>query len=134
MTKKELKEKLEKYIEKWEEDYYVIGIRFEDKVREKGEVITDCSRANPDREDAREYPEYGTPEYDDLDELDGVCAYDALDKQTWAYNAIGSLTDEDVKKVFCHDHCYLIGGRDYQYGEDPGEIIIPDAKVLEVLF
>ncbi|MEC5268885.1 hypothetical protein P9G49_07185 [Heyndrickxia coagulans] len=61
-------------LERFEGQYYYIGIRFEDKEREIGDVC-ECSKHNIDREDEREFPEYGTPEYDEMLELDGTSAW-----------------------------------------------------------
>lgn len=45
-----LKEACEKALEKYQDDYWCLGIRFEDKKREIGEIC-ECSKHNVDRED-----------------------------------------------------------------------------------
>lgn len=82
MTKAEMIKKINGIVEVFEEDGITtkrfgegtwegcLGVRFENKVREIGEVITDKSRSNFDREDERDFPEYGTPK------CIGMCARD----------------------------------------------------------
>ena len=55
------------------ESYEYVGVRFEDKVREISDVC-ECSKHNPDREDERDFPVYGSEEYEDLPELNGASA------------------------------------------------------------
>lgn len=118
-----LKESCEKALEKYSDDYWCLGIRFEDKDREVGETC-ECSRHNVDREDEREFPEYGTPEYDNMFEFDGTSA--------WHLESF-----DDFKGPFYSDHCYIIGGQrdaNKDDGLDVGEIVIENAVVLEKLF
>mgnify|MGYP001461346458 CR=1 FL=1 len=110
-------------LEKWEGKYYYLGIRFEDKDREIGEIC-ECSRHNIDREDEREFPEYGTPEYDEMFELDGTSAWNLE-------------TYRDFEGGFNREHCYIIGGNqiaNQDDGLDDNEIVIVNAKVLEKIF
>jgi hypothetical protein len=118
-----LKEACEKALEKFEGEYYYIGIRFEDKDREIGEIC-ECSRHNVDREDEREFPEYGTPEYDEMLELDGTSAWNLE-------------TYSDYEGGFGTSHCYIIAGNritNRDDGLDDNEIVIENAVVLEKLF
>lgn len=121
LTAETLKE-LAKYAEDIIFDYYYVGIRFETKEREIGEVC-DNSKHNADREDERDFPEYGTAEYDELDELDGTSA--------WRINSI-----RPNRSYFSDLHCYVIGSNDLGYHPDPdyGEMLMKDAVVLKKIF
>lgn len=121
--KRNIKEACEKAFEKYQDDYWYIGIRFEDKEREIGEIC-ECSRHNIDREDERDFPEYGTPEYEELFELDGTSAYNLE-------------TYRDYEEFFISKHCYIIAGNritNRDDGLDDNEIVIEDAVVLEKIF
>lgn len=74
MIEMNIEKQCKEALKKFEDMYYYIGIRFEDKDREVGEIC-ECSKHNLDREDEREFPVYGTPEYDELPELDGTSAW-----------------------------------------------------------
>lgn len=110
-------------LEKWEGKYYYLGIRFEDKDREIGEIC-ECSRHNIDREDEREFPVYGTEEYFEMMELDGTSAW-YLETYT------------DFEGPFPTEHCYIIGGNwltNKDDGLDDNEVVIENAVVLEKIF
>lgn len=118
-----LKEACEKALEKYQDDYYYIGIRFEDKDRKIGETC-EYSRHNTDREDEREFPEFGTAEYDEMFVLDGTSAWNLE-------------TYDDFKGPFNTYHCYIIAGNritNRDDGLDDNEIVIENAVVLEKLF
>lgn len=125
--------KAEELVEEHTGEYDYIGIRFEDKVRTVDELIEDYSRSNPDREDEREFPEFGTEEYFEMEELDGICAYNAKHKYGWG-TGIDRSNDYDVDVWYNGSHCYLLGSNSMEYGEDDGELIMRDAIVLEVLY
>ena len=103
----------------------VVGIRFENKFRRIGESC-ELSKHNEDRGDERDFPEYGTPEYEELPDLNGTSAYTM--KQWEALNLVGLTTTN----LSC-EHIYLIGGDDYSNGPDDGEIVVCNAKVLAVI-
>lgn len=102
------------------DNYTYVGIRFEDKEYSVGDICL-TSKSNPDRDDERVFPDYGTEEYTELEDLNGACA--------WNLDAFNWTTDHGAT-----EHAYIIAGNDAEYGEDEGEIIIEDAKVLEILF
>ncbi|MDE3837953.1 hypothetical protein C0966_00840 [Bacillus methanolicus] len=110
-------------LKKFEDQYWYLGIRFEDKEREIGEIC-EPSRHNLDREDEREFPEYGTEEYESLPLLDGTSAWNLE-------------TYKDFEGPFATWHCYIIGGNELTNkddGLDDNEIVIKDAVVLEKIF
>jgi hypothetical protein len=118
-------------------DFSFYGLRFEDKEREVGEVCGN-SRHNFDREDEREFPEFGSDEYDEMTELDGTSAYYLPEDgsiPTYAYIGCYQKTDNDPLMV-SGEHCYIIGGDIEGSHDDPdrGEILICDAVVVEKLF
>lgn len=118
-----IKKQCEEALKKWEDEYWFVGIRFEDKEREIGEIC-ECSKHNLDREDERDFPEYGTPEYDEMMELDGTSAWNLA-------------TYRDYEGYFLSDHCYIIGGNQITNrddGLDDNEIVIKNAVVLEKIF
>lgn len=123
---KNLKEVVERIIQKQEDgeiEYEVIGIRFEDKERQVGEIC-ERSRHNIDREDEREMPEYGTEEYEEMMLLDGT--------STWDIHEF-----DDFDGVYDNYHCYIIAGdvtTNHSDALDDGEVVIQDAKVIEVVY
>ena len=136
MTIAQYKEKIEQAIEKYDEingngDYYYVGVRYEDKLRQIGD---ECEYSKHNAGD-REFPEYGTVEYDELDDLDGTSAWSAH-KYLSNYDLSGDQS-QLVSDKFKHvAHAYIVVG---QYDNTPsdaddGEIVIEDAVVAEVLF
>lgn len=131
MTREQLNQLLvdtkNKYAEELEGFYYA-GIRFEEKEREINEEITDFSKHNIDREDEREFPEFGTDEYEEMDELDGVSAWNLPDFKF----------DDDQNRYA--SHCYLIASDDVivdidgDLDLDHDEIVMQDAVVIAKLF
>lgn len=118
-----IKKACEEALEKFEGEYSYLGIRFEDKEREIGDIC-ECSKHNIDREDEREFPEYGTEEYEELPELDGTSAWNLE-------------TYDDFQGPFATYHCYIIAGEkltNKDDGLDDNEIVIKDAKVLAKIF
>lgn len=110
-------------LEKYEDQYPYIGIRFEDKEREIGDICEN-SRHNTDREDEREFPEFGTEEYEELFELDGTSAWNLE-------------TYDDFVGGFDTYHCYIVAGNritNRDDGLDDNEIVIENAEVIEKIF
>ena len=86
-------------------DYEVVGIRVQEQPFELGEMAH-VSHIWNDGEDTGA-------------ELNGVCAV-KIDQVQFAHQYFG-------------DHVAIIAGNKYECGEDPGEIIIENAVVVEVL-
>ena len=132
---------------------YHIGIRFENKPREVGEICEN-SKHNADRADERDFPEYGTSEYEEMEELGGASAWNidtliidsddietvkkavsnvyAINRPSCAYNA----DDDDYTDQFITKHCYLVGGKYIANTSDmdDGEVIIEEAEVLAIIY
>lgn len=134
MTGKEMIEKVKALVEQYEDDYSFIAIRFEDQERQVGETIEENSRHNSDREDEREYPKFGTEDYEEMEELDGICAWDINTESSWS----PSRLDDLASKQFITNHCYLIAsdraGSTMNYDPDHGEILLQKAEVIARLF
>lgn len=136
MTIGDLKEKIDQAVEKYDEvngngDYYYVGVRYEDKERSVGDIC-ECSKHNAGD---RDFPQYGTIEYEELDELNGTSAWHAK-RHLSNYDLSGDqsiLVSDKFKHV---KHAYIVVG---QYASTPsdadeGEIVIEDAVVAEILF
>jgi len=110
------------------ENFWYTGIRFEEKVRQVGEIITDFSKHNVDREDIREFPEFGTEEYEEMKALEGVSAWH-LDYFEF---------DADQKRYA--SHCYLLASDnaivdiDGDLELDENELVMQDAEIIAQLF
>lgn len=136
----EMYELAKKFYEENETDYAYIGLRFENKGREIGEVIVDRSRHNAEREDDREFPAYGTEEYEEMEELDGVSAWDLSALSERNYPGFGRAREADPNKdctwYFDADHCYVIAGNVKRTHDDAddGEVVIRNAVVITQIF
>jgi len=114
--------------DQYECEFEFVGIRFENKIRKVGDIIEECSKDNNDRSDERDFPEYGSDEYNKMDELEGISTWDI---KNWQYGNISEISDTTC---FEAEHLYLIGGNN-DGGEAPdyNELIIADGKVLAVI-
>lgn len=116
-----------------QDEYYVYGLRFEDKDREVGEICEN-SRNNIDREDERDFPEYGTEEYAEMEEMDGTSA--------WDVDSALMQIEENLKyntSVFGSNHAYIIAGHNTGWEQnnglvDDGEVVIQDSVVLHKIY
>lgn len=99
------------------------GIRFAEQDLEVGCVFGN-SKHNPAREDERDFPEFGSDEYDNLDDLDGTSA--------WHYNKQIGLTGSFYDWM----HCYIIASKHIGDHPEPDddEILLKDARVIAKLF
>jgi|GEM_PF-940954 len=143
MNVTEMYERVKSVYAENEGKYRYIGLRFEDRERVIGEEC-EWSKHNPEREDEREFPEFGTEEYDELPELDGTSAWDM---SPYEYNdefypgwGSGRPSESDNKYslvgLFNSYHCYVIAGTRVGHHDnpDPGEILIKDAVVIAKIF
>lgn len=110
-----------------QDEYYVVGLRFENKVRQDGEIIEETSKDNPDRDDDRDFPEYGTDEYKEMEEMEGISSWDIHFWKEMNLNSWSNSTSFDVK------HIYLVGGERHSFGPDDHELVIEDATVIAVI-
>lgn len=139
----EMYEKVREVYEQYKDQYSYLGLRFEDKEREIGEEC-EWSKHNPYREDEREFPEFGTDEYDELPELNGTSCwylgpyeYKEDFYPGWGYGAPSeSDNDRSLVGTFQAYHAYVIAGNRLGHHDDPddGEILIWDAVVVAKIF
>lgn len=118
------------------------GYRFVNHQYAIGEELTEVSRSNHNREDARDFPEYNTEEYWEMEELDGLSAYsidrydikeknaDAIEYEIFRHAGRRRQRDSDMDFFPIADYCYLLGADDASWGEDEGEIIMEYPTVL----
>lgn len=139
INKQDLKSKIEAAIKSHmindtaERGFYHYGIRFENKVRNVGEVIEDLSRHNLDRDDERDFPEFGTDEYSNAPVLDGVSAWDLDGKWSRSVGADGYFDELHFEA----ERCYIIASDDIANCDDAldeNEIVMVDAKVIAAIF
>ena len=112
----------------WDNGFEYIGLRFEDKQRQYGEIC-EYSKHNQDRDDERDMPIFGTEEYDEMEELDGTSSWFLDLKNSWDFNP----------KYVNNYHAYIIasnrtGNVHYNTILDNGEIVLKDAVVLSHLY
>lgn len=117
-----------------------VGLRFEDKNREIGDIC-EYSRNNVESEDRRDFANYGTEEYFELEEMDGTSSWDMGDKAT--YDFLMEYTDgkeeKDCRELFDAKHCYVIASNSNSQTQlngviDYGELVIKDAVVIAKIF
>jgi hypothetical protein len=113
----------------FEQEYDYVGIRYAEQVYQVGDILGNSKKYN-NLDDEREFPKYGTPEYNELEEMDGASSWNLdfhyLEKDLeWVIN-------EDGAK---YTHCYIIGSNDIGCNDvlDTGELCIRNAKVLFVI-
>jgi len=131
----EFKEAVRDFIKKENENpkYSFYGIRIESYDREVGDR-TNNSMHNPDREDEREFPKYGSDEYEILQELNGASAWridmDGYDED-WTSSVMTSY-DKDNDDFSLGGHVYIIAGNEENTHSDadPNEIVIGNAVVV----
>ena len=144
MKIKEITEKVEQIIAsenigKLSSEYEYYGLRFENADREIGDECGN-SRHNPDRLDLREFPQFGSDEYDELPELDGTSAWHIeTNLNLWKQSYTDYTNDPQSDSEFpgsLAKHCYIVGGFDTGSHDDPdqNEILIKDAVVVAKIF
>lgn len=118
---------LKEIIDELEYDWNNIGIRFEEKEYQKGEIISD-SKHNGNREDEREFPSFGTEDYEKMSELPGVSTYNT------------SIVEKVEDWAKCHSHCYLVvsNGRSWydsidNFVLDDDELVIEDGQIAIII-
>ncbi|MEK3718893.1 hypothetical protein [Paenibacillus sp. FSL R7-0333] len=118
------------------EKYYFVGLRFENKEYQVGEEC-EWSKSNVDREDEREFPDFGTEEYEEMESMGGTSAWDMAATAIYKIGSRENLED-DCKNHFETEHCYIIAGNrkasDIETPWDDNEIVIQDAVVVAQIF
>ena len=114
-----------------------MGIRYDNKIVQVGEELND-SKTNYGRDDARDFPQFGDDDYDDLESLGGVSCYHLADR----YDDIDDIKNQHFfeeclsgSKEAQWDHCsIIIGQKTDNYCEDSGEAILGRAEVVKILW
>ena len=128
-------ESLENEAKEFYLDYKFYGIRFDRRHNLEEGYELECSKSNRNREDAREFPLFGTPEYEEMEILDGTCAYFVFDGESEKRSSrlkhiLNNYTTDS------HDFSWYLIGSDKlsdEDGEDEDEIIMIDAIVVKKL-
>ncbi|WP_251869211.1 hypothetical protein [Enterococcus italicus] len=129
MTTEQFETIIKAYQEKFEDrelGFDFVGVRFENAEREVNEVLYFESKDNSDREDVRDFPKYGSDEYEDLPDMGGVSSYDLE-----VYN---DFFDPSFS-INRGEHCYIIASYhahrgNYEITCDEGEVVIARPTVL----
>ena len=136
MTYRKMKEKVEKIYNEAKEEFEFVGLRLENKERKAGEICEN-SKHNPDRDDDRDFPEYGSAEYEKLPEFDGTSSWDCR-KVVNNFDEMmkGQFIDWEDELLFEQNHAYIIAGNELDNNPDRDfdEIIIKNAQVIEKVF
>lgn len=118
-----------------EDEYTFVGLRFEDREYVVGDEL-DWSKANDDREDERDFPEYGSEEYDELPSMGGTSAWDMAASAIYKISPWENRED-DARNHFITEHAYIIASNRKSQEDvalDDNEVVIADAVVMAVLF
>lgn len=145
MTVKEFMDALIEAAAPHASDYDLLGYRLVNQEYTIGDILVgERSRSNFDREDARDFPDYNTEEYWEMDELSGLSAYnldtyylsdgDTLSSYYEIKNQMAPTTSNSDTYYPFADHCYILGSDDGEWGEDDGEIVLKDPVVLARIF
>ncbi len=83
-------------------DYAFYGIRFDYRDNLEEGFVFNSSKDNSGRYDERDFPEFGTDEYAEMDDLDGTSAYDFFDgeaeeESAFSRTIIEWFADEDLE-------------------------------------
>ena len=128
-----------KLAKKFENKYYILAIRFENKKRRVGEILSP-SKSNIDREDLREFPDFDSPEYKKLSSLSGTSAWlvsvNGRIEKKFINSYRNSISKDEDKLIIFDDHCYFLGAeKDYsEEAEDPNEVVLEDPEILYILY
>ena len=122
------KERAQELVAKATDLYWYVGIRYDNRDLPDDYAI-EPSKHNHGREDEREFPNYGSDEYNAMPWLDGTCAWDI--NHSWC--GISSL--DTIRPNT--DHCYIIASDslgDSDYCPDDYELLLHDAVVVGKIF
>ena len=118
---------IKRFIANHADDYPVINVRYENHDFAVGDIL------NPSKAifDSREFPDYDSDEYNELEELDGTSTYQLWDGDREVYMA-------DIEKVITEntlfEYCNLVTGNPIGMGLDDGEQILEDCEVIFKIF
>jgi len=116
----------------------ILAIRFDNKVYRIGDVLP-SSKDNSGRFDPREFPSYGSNEYDSLEWLIGTSAYEILDENNkedkYDKNYLKKILGTTSQSKHAFKHCNIVAGpRTNEDPEDRGEVILDPCKVMAKIY
>jgi len=126
---------------------YTVALRYDNIDMAVGSKLED-SKTNTDREDSRDFPEFGTKDYNDMETLNGTCCYilnNKEDYRNFTYEIEDFMEDEGLrgsgivsKESSLFNHCSIVIGIEntdcMQLLEDEGEILLTDCVVVKRLW
>ena len=131
MKNNELEVILDAEIKKIKKEYKYYGLRFENKNRNVGEIITDCSKHNPDRTDERDFPDYESAEYASLPNLKGISAWRITKNNEWKKSFLyGWNNDMDFSGDAKYAYVIASNNSNTHKTHDPNEIVLCSAVVI----
>jgi len=122
-------------------DCEMVGLRYDNKDVKVGDILGD-SKANWERDEDRDFPEFGSEEYDNATDLDGTCCYSVCDGNDLYYadteeeiDAIMAKAEKFISENSSFEHLSIVFG-DQGQGEveDQGEVLIKDPEIAKVLY
>ena len=127
-------EEIKKIIEEAQERTCgVVGLRYDNRDLQPGDKL-EASRDNPGRKDERDFPEYESPEYEELEELDGTSAWELMRNQ---FRGINNSFLEEIERIVeeglwgaDYEHAYIVAGEYAGVGPDHGECLIKNCEVV----
>ncbi|MGG1639839.1 hypothetical protein ACIFQM_00810 [Paenibacillus sp. NRS-1782] len=128
-------EKVKAIFEANEDKYTFVGLRFEDRDLEVG-VECDWSKSNHDREDEREFPDFDSEEYEEMESMGGTSAWNMASPAIYKIDR-GTDLEKPCDQHFSTWHCYVIAGNRKSHKDmplDDNEIVIADAVVIAKIF
>lgn len=123
-----------KLLEELLETYVYVGVRCDDRDLPAGFVF-DWSRHNPDRIDERDFPVYGSSEYDELEELDGTSVWFLGCDEVVQKNLLRRIAPV-LEGNGSHEHAYVVVSNQTAVHPDPddGEQLFRDCTVAYKIF
>ena len=119
-----------------------IGIRYDDKIVTVGEEL-ECSRDNSDREDPRDFPKFGSENFDSLTRLPGTSAYKVCESNCFDPEDEDDYYDDfdttwieyiNSQEDSAWAHCSIVIGKSCDWAEDEGEVLLEGCEVVKVLW
>lgn len=111
------------------EDWDYVAVRQDDRDLDVGFVF-DNSKHNPDRFDERDFPQFGSDEYENLPEIDGTSC--------WYCSEFYDLATKDPYGEFSqwHDHLYVVVSNESGYHDDPdhNETVLRSPVIVKKIF
>ena len=116
------------------DDETVIGIRFDRKEYNEGSSLP-YSKTNLDEEGGKEFPDYDSEEYEQMEELEGTSVYELFDEYGNVNKYVKNKIGEFGQWSMDFEHATIVTGtRSDQEPEDDDEALLEDAEVLHKMW